>query len=287
MGRTKLECRGLTILLQFKGICRLGPIVVRLHPVGCLAHDTIGAKRKEVGLVNSAPILVIDDEPAIGNMIAVVLRREGFENIHLAGTGADGVLACQSLSPELIVLDVMLPDMDGFEVCRQCRELSDAPILFLTARSTDLDKLMGFGMGGDDYITKPFNPLEVAARVKSHLRRRSRYATPTTHSYDFGRFQVIESSGELVVEGTSVVCPAREFQLLLFFCQHPNRLFSRAQLYEHVWGIDRFGDDTTVMVHIRRLREKIEVDPARPQYLLTVRGLGYKLVNPDQRADRR
>ncbi len=227
--------------------------------------------------------MAIDDEQAILDMIVLVLRKEGFENIQTATTGAEAIRKCRTFAPHILVLDVMLPDMEGFEVCRQCREITQAPILFLTARSTDLDKLMGFGIGGDDYITKPFNPLEVVARIKAHLRRVLPQPNDTSvqkRVYDFGRFQVDEASAELIVDGVKVACPAREFQLLLFFCQNPNRVFSRNQLYERVWGETSLVDDNTVMVHIRRLREKIEIDPGHPRYLVTVRGLGYKLVHP-------
>lgn len=230
--------------------------------------------------MNESRILLVDDEQAILDMIVLVLNKEGFNNIQCAKTGLEAVDKCRSFNPHVIVLDVMLPDMEGFEVCRQCRVMTEVPILFLTARFTDLDKLMGFGIGGDDYITKPFNPLEVVARIKAHLRRVTlplKDDKITKQVYDFGHFQVNEQSAELIVQGKSMICPAREFQLLLFFCQQPNRVFSRNQLYEQVWGETSYGDDNTVMVHIRRLREKIEPDPSQPTYLLTVRGLGYKL----------
>jgi two-component system, OmpR family, response regulator RegX3 len=233
--------------------------------------------------MKSARIILIDDEEAILNMIDIVLRKEGFENIQTASTGTEGLYKCNSFDPDIIILDVMLPDMEGFEVCRRCREITRAPILFLTARTSDLDKLMGFGMGGDDYITKPFNPLEVVARIKAILRRsQPKYKEERTQNriYDFGHFKVNESSAELIVDNEKVTCPAREFQLLLFLCKHPNRVFSRSQLFEQVWGEESIGDDNTVMVHIRRLREKIESNPGHPSFLITVRGLGYKLVSP-------
>ncbi|WP_040207373.1 response regulator transcription factor [Neobacillus jeddahensis] len=233
--------------------------------------------------MNATRVLLVDDEQAILDMISIVLRKEGFENIQTATTGTMGIYKCSTFDPEIIILDVMLPDMEGFEVCRQCREISQAPILFLTARSTDLDKLMGFGIGGDDYITKPFNPLEVVARMKANLRRvqpHDKEASNQKRVYDFGRFTLDELSGELTVNGVKVNCPAREFQMLLFLCKHPNRIFSRSQLFEQVWGEASLGDDNTVMVHIRRLREKIECDPGQPSYLITIRGLGYKLVSP-------
>lgn len=216
-------------------------------------------------------------------MLVFVLQKEGFDHIQTATTGREAIHKCSAYAPHIIVLDVMLPDMEGFEVCRQCREITQSPILFLTAKTTDLDKLMGFGMGGDDYITKPFNPLEVVARIKANARRvQPQLADVATKKriYDFMRFQVNNDSAELIIDGVKMSCPAKEFQLLLFLCQHPDRVFSRKHLYEQVWGEDSFGDDDTVMVHIRRLRERIEIDPGHPQYLVNVRGLGYKLVSP-------
>ncbi|OYD06923.1 response regulator transcription factor [Paludifilum halophilum] len=231
----------------------------------------------------NARLLLVDDESAILDLLKAVLEKEGFRELETAQTGEEAVQKCRRFSPDLILLDVMLPDLEGFEVCRQMREVTPAPILFLTARSNDLDKLMGLGIGGDDYITKPFNPLEVAARVKAQLRRQRMAGNgwkrePECRVYDYGRFQVDEDSGQLVVQGQKVPCPAREFQLLAFLCRHPNRIFSKGQLYEQVWGEESFGDDNTVMVHIRRLREKIEENPGHPRFLQTVRGLGYKLV---------
>lgn len=231
-------------------------------------------------------LLLVDDEPAIVHMLELVLRKEGFRLIEHASTGSDAIRICRRFQPDFIVLDVMLPDLEGFEVCRQLRMTTDAPVLFLTARSSDLDKLTGFGIGGDDYVTKPFNPLEVAARIKAQLRRRQAHLAPLQDRtaddppYDFGRFLLYEQAGQLIVDDAPVVCPAKEFQLLLFLCKRPNRIFSRSQLYELVWGEESLSDDNTVIVHIRRLREKIEADPGNPQLLVTVRGLGYKLVPP-------
>lgn len=232
--------------------------------------------------MNDFKILLVDDEQAILDMLKIVLQKEGFRNIQTAANGKDAIEKCKPIAPHLIVLDVILPDMEGFEVCRRIREITSAPVLFLTAKTSDLDKLMGFGMGGDDYITKPFNPLEVVARIKAQLRRLtlsdSNLSIEKNHIYDFGRFKVDEQAGQLIVDNVNIICPAREFQLLLFFCKHPNRVFSRDQLYEQVWGDESFNDDNTVMVHIRRLREKIEINPSIPHFLVTVRGLGYKLA---------
>lgn len=227
-------------------------------------------------------ILLVDDEQGILDMLSFVLKKEGFANIHYALTGNDAVAIAKSAAIDLIVLDVMLPDLDGFEVCRRLREAVDVPILFLTSRTTDLDKLTGFAMGCDDYITKPFNPLEVAARLKAQLRRQQRVRESVSHSrqcLDYGHFRLDKDAGQLIVAGEEVECPAREFALLAFLCEHPNQIFSVRHLYERVWGDQYLGDEKTVAIHISRLRKRIEPDPNAPRYLINVRGLGYKLVN--------
>ncbi|GMX62991.1 response regulator transcription factor [Paenibacillus elgii] len=234
-------------------------------------------------------VLLVDDEPALLLMLDMVLKKEGFRRIDHAESAAAALARCRQKRYDIILLDVMLPDKSGFEICPFIRETTDAPILFVTAKGSDLDKLTGFAMGGDDYITKPFNPLEVVARMKAQLRRSKPQAEEPGKSarvnalvYDYGRFQVDELAGELRVEGKPVACPAQVFQLLLFLCKHPNRIFTKDQLYEAVWGIDSMGDDHTVIVHIRRIRERIERAPGQPDYLVTVRGLGYKLVPPKE-----
>ncbi|WP_124728265.1 response regulator transcription factor [Staphylospora marina] len=231
-------------------------------------------------------ILVVDDEREIVDLVRIVLEKEGFRQIGAAGSGGEAVRVARRFRPHLIILDVMLPDRSGFEVCREIRRFSDAPVLFLTARSADADKLTGFDAGGDDYVTKPFNPLELAARVKAMCRRLKlmEEAAAPAPVYDFGRFRVDVGAGQLWVDGREVACPAMEFKLLAFLCAHPDRVFSRGQLYEQVWGEESLGDENTVMVHVRRLREKIERDPGKPEFLVTVRGLGYKLTNPSRRA---
>lgn len=231
--------------------------------------------------MNNARILLVDDEEEILNIIQIVLRKEGFTQIRKATRAKTAIEECKKFQPQIILLDVMLPDGDGFEVCRELRKLTDAPILFLTARTTDLDKLTGFSTGADDYITKPFNPLEVVARLKAQLRRSLPTMTNSKEQmFDFGRFQVHEKSGQLFVDGVEIPCPAKEFKLLCFLSKHPNQIFSKKQLYEQIWEEESFGIEHTVMVHIRRIREKIEEDPSHPKYLVTIRGLGYKLVKP-------
>ncbi|MDQ0115091.1 response regulator transcription factor [Paenibacillus harenae] len=234
-------------------------------------------------------IVIVDDEPSIVKMVQLVLQKEGFQHIHAAGSCAEALDTIARHEADIVLLDIMLPDGSGLELCPKIRALGNPHILFMTAKASDLDILTGFAMGGDDYITKPFNPLEIAARIKARLRRieetgtsfprelppKAQASAPTI--YRFGRFQLSVAAGELLVGGAAVPCPAQEFQLLLHFCKHPGIVFSKAQLYESVWGMDGLGDDNTVMVHIRRLRERIELDPSEPTHLITVRGLGYKL----------
>ncbi|MBY7141933.1 response regulator transcription factor [Virgibacillus sp. NKC19-3] len=231
-------------------------------------------------------ILLVDDDQHILDLLYLTLEREQFKNIYTATTGEEALNLCRSIQPSLIVLDIMLPDFDGFSLCKEMRVFTQVPILFLTAKTTDLDKLSGFSFGGDDYITKPFNPLEVAARIKAQLNRQQLVLQnqPSKNTmYDFERFQIHEKYGQLIVNGESIICPAKEFQLLLLMAKHPNQIFSRRQLYERIWGEDSLGEDSTVIVHIRRLRKKIEKDPSNPCYLITVRGLGYKLVKSNGR----
>lgn len=181
----------------------------------------------------------------------------------------------------------MLPDIDGLEVCRQMRLESNALILFLTAKDEDTDKIIGLTVGGDDYITKPFNPLEIVARVKAHLRRQKRASsslrreTPLTIWKLSENVRVIKESGQIIVNKKEIDCPAKEFELLIFLCEHPNRIFSVRQLYQYVWGELSLGDDKTIAVHISRLRKKIEYDPKNPTILINSRGLGYKLLLSD------
>ncbi|WP_409346256.1 response regulator transcription factor [Paenibacillus sp. MBLB4367] len=230
----------------------------------------------------NAKLLLIDDEASILQMLDLVLRKEGFRHIYMAGTAQEALRLLSKHGADIILLDVMLPDQTGFELGPKIRELSDAHLIYVTARASDLDVLTGFATGGDDYVTKPFNPLEIAARIKARLRRGASILSPraedTRSRYDFGRFTVDEHAGELLVEGNPVACPAQAYQLLLYLCKHPNMVFSKSQLYEAVWGIDGVGDDNTVMVHVRKIRERIEPDPGEPKYLVTVRGLGYKLM---------
>ena len=232
-------------------------------------------------------ILIVDDERAIVDMLVTVLRKEGFNNIDTAFDAESALVACQQKTYGLILLDIMMPGKSGLAICPFIRATTDAPILFITARTSDFDMLTGFAVGGDDYITKPFNPLIVVARIRAQLRRTLAVSTvppvTVTHTcYDYGRFQLDEEKATLTVNGQVVHTPALVFQLLLFLCKHPNRVFSKSELYERVWGEHMFNDDNTVMVHIHRIRERIEHDPTNPQFLINVRGMGYKLVPPER-----
>ncbi|QDY86183.1 response regulator transcription factor [Paenibacillus polymyxa] len=227
-------------------------------------------------------VLIVDDEQGLRDMLTTVLKKEGFLHVKHAATGQEALQIVMESRIDVIVLDVMLPDYDGFEVCRQMRVYTEAPILFLTARDTDLDKLMGFGIGGDDYITKPFNPLEVVARMKARMKYRKVTTAdmkPVLRTLDFGYFCLELDSGVLYVQDQVVDCPAREWLLLVFLCKHPNRIFSVRQLYEAIWSETFLGDEKTVVIHISRLRKKIEPDPKHPQFLVNVRGLGYKMIS--------
>ena len=233
--------------------------------------------------MENAAILLVDDEEAILQMVEMVMKKEGYQNIYKAMTGEAALKIVQSTKLDYIILDVMLPDINGFDLCTNIRKYTDVHILFLTAKVNDYDVLTGFESGGDDYVTKPFNPLEIVARMKAHLKRNINEEKTSLQTknkvYHFDHFVVDEIAGELIVNNKIVPCPAQVFLLLVYFCKHENQVLSKEQLFNAVWGYDHYAeDDNTVMVHIRRIRERIEPDPSRPIYLVTVRGLGYKLV---------
>ena len=216
-------------------------------------------------------ILVVDDEPEIVDLMRDFLESEGFA-VLTAQDGAEALAALERAPVECVLLDVMMPGLSGFEVCRRIRASRDLPILFLTARDTDIDKIRGLGLGGDDYIVKSATPGEVIARIKAVLRR-YRPDVPQA-ALDFGRFAIDPSAHEVRVGGSPVPFTAREFELLWFLAEHPRQAFTREQLFARFWG--EFGDRHTVTVHIRRIREKIERDPSQPDYITTIWGVGYR-----------
>jgi DNA-binding response OmpR family regulator len=247
-------------------------------------------------------VLVVDDEPTVRETIAINLKREGID-VALASSGTEAIDRARALGPalDLIVLDVMLPGIDGFEVCRIIREQSTVPILLLSARAEEVDRVVGLEIGADDYLTKPFAIRELVARVRAMLRRRRMMAvsprlstdpaeagTERTPPFDLtpstdmkttaGDVQIDVPRREAIVAGESVVLRSKEFDLLLYFARHPGIVMSRDALLREVWGYRYPVDTRTVDVHIRWLRQKIEADPANPQRLLTVRGHGYRFV---------
>ncbi|EMI13220.1 dna-binding response regulator [Bacillus stratosphericus LAMA 585] len=227
-------------------------------------------------------VLIIDDEKEILELIHTVLTREGIDQVLTASTALDGLTQFHQEQPDLIILDIMLPDGEGYDICKQIRDVSHVPIIFLSAKGEESDKIVGLAIGGDDYITKPFSPKEVAYRVKAQLRRSS-YVQPSQAEpvIKKGPFELNEQQAELTKNGAAIELTPKELMLMTYFLQHPNRVISKETLYQTVWGEDFFGSDNTVMVHIRRLREKIEHSPSTPEFLVTVKGLGYKFVVKD------
>ncbi len=228
-------------------------------------------------------ILVVDDEKALVDLVRSYLEREQYE-VMTAGDGRTALELARTAQPDLVVLDVMLPEIDGIEVCRQLRQFSDAYVIMLTARTEEIDKILGLTVGADDYLTKPFSPRELVARVKALLRRPRHAAslqtgsapsddTPAPQRWD--DLTIDEAQHEVILRGQQVELTAREFALLLELSLHPGRVFTRPQLLERVWG-DAYYDEHVVDVHIGNLRKKLEADAAHPQYLETVRGVGYR-----------
>lgn len=220
-------------------------------------------------------ILVVEDEKAIADILVFNLQREGYDTL-VAYDGADGLHAALEQAPDLVLLDVMLPSMDGFEVLRHIREKQDTPIIMLTAREEETDKVLGLELGADDYITKPFSMRELMARVKANMRRtlsgeeREKPAMPSG-----GGLRISRENGMVYKNGRALELSAREFDILCFLSASPGHVFSREELMEQVWGYDYYGDLRAVDVAIRRLREKVEDQPASPHYIMTKRGMGY------------
>ena len=222
----------------------------------------------------TAKILVVDDDPAISEMLTIVLQNEGFDTV-VVGDGSDAVTAAREHDPDLILLDVMLPGMSGIDVCRTVREFSTMPIVMLTARTDTVDVVLGLESGADDYITKPFKPKELIARVRARLRRSPEEATEST-TIRVGEVE-IDTAGHEVTRGGEVInLTPIEFDLLTTLASRPGQVFSREELLEKVWGYRKSGDTRLVNVHVQRLRSKVERDPDDPQVVLTVRGIGYK-----------
>jgi DNA-binding response OmpR family regulator len=219
-------------------------------------------------------VLVVDDEPVVREVVVRYLQREGYATLE-AGDGDDARRVIETQNPGLVVLDVMLPGTDGLELCRWIRGRSSLPVILLTARGEEADRIVGLELGADDYVTKPFSPRELVARIRTVLRR-SNAQPASADRLEFGDL-VIDGASRQVQRGTSpVALTGREFDLLWFLASHPRHAFSRDQLMDRVWGYHAAVDTGTVTVHVRRLREKIESEPSRPTHLRTVWGIGYR-----------
>ena len=224
-------------------------------------------------------ILIAEDDPEIAMLEWDYLEIEGFE-VSVVDNGQQAVTQALNGDFSLILLDLMLPGCNGYDVCRLIRDRIDVPILMVTARTESVDKIRGLGLGADDYIPKPFDPAELTARVKAHL---SRYARLTgggqgePEVISLGNVQILPQSWKVVKDGREIKMPNREFALLKFLAEHPNTVFSKEKLFETIWGCEYMGDSATVTVHIGRIRDKVEDDPARPRLIETVWGAGYRL----------
>ncbi|NJJ37487.1 response regulator transcription factor [Clostridioides difficile] len=226
-------------------------------------------------------ILLVDDEKDIIDLIEEVLINDGFKNIVKVYNGLDAIYLCKTEFPDVIILDIMLPDVDGIEVCKKIREFSYCSILFLSSKDDDIDKILGLSSGGDDYITKPFSPREVVFRVKAQLRRQQYQSIISSDDVfiKLGNITIDTEGSRVYKDRNEIELTGREYQLLSYMAQNVNKIISKERLYEQVWGAYSSICDNTIMVHIRHIREKIENNPSNPKILITVKGLGYKLVN--------
>lgn len=222
-------------------------------------------------------ILVVDDEKEIANLVRDFLAAEGFEVV-VGYDGEEGMNAFKQHKPDLAVLDIMLPKKDGMEVCRTIRSESSIPIIMLSAKKSDIDKVLGLGLGADDYVTKPFSPVELVARIKAHLRRYTHLSSKESNAdiLTFGKLKIYLESYKVTIEGREIALTAKEFETLRLLASSPSRVYTREQIFNQVWGFNEYGDINTVTVHIKKIREKIEDDLSHPEYIKTVWGVGYK-----------
>ena len=221
-------------------------------------------------------ILIVEDEESYSEPLAYMLKKEGYEAV-VAATGPEGIDAFERGGADLVLLDVMLPGMSGVDVCRELRSRSSVPIIMLTAKDSEIDKVVGLEMGADDYVTKPYSGRELLARIKAVLRHRGEAEAGESDELVVGRVAMDVERHVVTVGGKGVAMPLKEFELLEMLMRNEGRVLTRMQLIDRVWGSDYVGDTKTLDVHIKRLRAKIEPDPGSPQHILTVRGLGYKL----------
>ena len=223
-------------------------------------------------------IAIIEDDLAIGDLLEEALREEGYAVLRAySGTEAQYLLAQHT--PDLILLDLMLPGIDGFEICKQIREEKNTPILMVSAKKDDIDKIRGLGLGADDYITKPFSPSELVARVKAHLARYERLIgsnTPENDTIEIRGIRIDKTARRVWVNGEEKQFTTKEFDLLTFLAENPNHVFTKEELFRQIWDMESIGDIATVTVHIKKIREKIEMNTNKPQYIETIWGVGYR-----------
>jgi DNA-binding response OmpR family regulator len=223
-------------------------------------------------------ILIIEDELSIAELERDYLEINGY-SVDMEHSGDKGLARALNESYDLIILDLMLPKVDGFEICKKIRSQKDTPIIMISAKKEEIDKIRGLGLGADDYMIKPFSPGEMVARVKSHLARYERFTGNREFKHDEIRVRgllIDKTSRRVHVNEEEVAFTTKEFDLLSFLAVNPNRVFSKEQLFDRIWGMDSFGDISTVTVHIRKIREKVELDPSNPQYIETIWGAGYR-----------
>ena len=223
-------------------------------------------------------VLIIEDEEAIADLEKDYLELSGFEVV-IENAGDTGLERALNESFDLIVLDLMLPGMDGFEVCKKIREEKDIPILMVSAKKDDIDKIRGLGLGADDYMTKPFSPSELVARVKAHMARYNRLVSSNQKTNDIVEIRGIKidkTARRVYIDGEEKAFTTKEFDLLTFLAENPNHVYTKEELFREIWDMDSIGDIATVTVHIKKIREKIEFDTANPQYIETIWGVGYR-----------
>ena len=220
-------------------------------------------------------VLVVEDETSYSEALSYVLRKEGFD-VAIAETGPDALMEFERGGADIVLLDLMLPGIPGTEVCRQIRQTSTVPIIMVSAKDTEVDKVVGLELGADDYVTKPYSPRELVARIRAVLRRGTVDEVDDASALEAGHVRMDVDRHLVTVDGDIVKLPLKEFELLEYFLRNPGRVLTRGQLIDRVWGADYVGDTKTLDVHVKRLRAKIEPDPANPISLTTVRGLGYK-----------
>jgi DNA-binding response OmpR family regulator len=223
-------------------------------------------------------VLIVEDEEAIADIEKDYLELSGFEVV-IRSDGTSGLEAALKEDVDIIILDIMLPGVDGYEICKKVREKKNVPIIMVSAKKEDIDKIRGLGTGADDYMTKPFSPSELVARVKAHLARYERLITstkPDNMVVELRGIRIDKTARRVFINGEEKTFTTKEFDLLTFLAEHPNHVYTKDELFKEIWGMDSVGDIATVTVHIKKIREKIEYDTSKPQYIETIWGVGYR-----------